>query len=104
MTLNEVISLYTLNQVKDDYGTLTTTREKLADVYANVRAMSGTERYRSQQTESQANYRFWVHHRTDITEAKVLVWNGEDYNIRFIADNGPKEPYMFIEAQKGVAN
>lgn len=104
MTLNEVISLYTLTQVKDAYGKFATTRTLLAQAYAAVQVMSGAERNISLQTTPTANYRFYVHYSSDITPAKLLVWNGVDYNIRFIADNGPKEVYMMIEAEKGVAN
>lgn len=103
MTLNELVSFYRLSQTKDEYGTLVTTRVLIAQAYAKVRPLSGNERNRSDQTEDFANYRFFVHHRTDITAANVIVWNSTDYNIRFIADNGPKEAYMYIDAERGVA-
>ena len=75
----------------------------ISQAYAKVRPLSGSERNRSDQTEEAANYRFYIHQRSDVTGADVLVWNGTDYNIRFIADNGPKEPYMYLDAQRGVA-
>lgn len=103
MTLNELVAFYSLTQVKDEYGTLVTTRTLIAEAYAKVRPMSGNERNRSDQTEEYANYRFWVHYRSDLDGADVIVWNGVDYNIRFRADNGPKEAYFYIDAERGVA-
>ena len=104
MTLNELVSFYTLSpQTPNQYGTLSSTRTLIAQAYAKVRPLSGRERSQSDQTEAAANYRFHIHHRSDITGATILVWNGVDYNIRFVADNGPKEAYMYIDAERGVA-
>lgn len=103
MNLNESISLYSKTQSRADNGTLTTTRTLVATVYAKTRPMSGKERNQSDQTEAAADYRFYIHQRSDFTEANILVWNSVDYNIVFIADNGAKEPYMYIDAKRGVA-
>jgi len=103
MNLNEHITYYRKTQVKDEYGTLTTTRTLIAKAKAKVRPLSGIERDRSDQTEASANYRFNVHQRSDLLHDDIIVWMGTDYNIRFIADNGPKERYMYIDAERGVA-
>jgi len=103
MTLNEIIYVYRKVQVKDEYGTLTTTQDLFKKVYAKVRPLSGMERNRSDQTEAAANYRFWIHQRSDLLPDDIIQWNSVQYNIRFIADNGPKEAYMYIDAQRGVA-
>jgi len=102
MTLNELITVYTKAVDQDAYGTISGTRTKLADMYAMVRPLSGNERNASDQTEGFANYRFHILRRGDLAEAKIIVWNGVDYNIKFIADV-PKSRYMFIEAERGGA-
>jgi len=103
MTLNELVTFYNKSQVKNEYGTLVTTRVKITDAWAKVRPMSGSERNRSDQTEEFANYRFNIHYRSDIGEANILVWNNTDYDIKFIADNGPREAYMYIDTERGGA-
>lgn len=103
MTLNEIITISRKTQTQDEYGTLSTTRSTFKKVYAKVRPLSGLERNRSDQTEEAANYRFWIHQRSDILADDIIVWRGTDYNILFIADNGDKEVYMYIDAQRGVA-
>jgi len=103
MTLNELVSLYRKEQVQDATGQLVTTRVLIAQAYAKVRPMSGSERSRADQTEAYADYRFYIHYRTDVQEANIIEWNGDDYNVKFIADNGPKEVYLLIDAQRGGA-
>jgi SPP1 family predicted phage head-tail adaptor len=103
MTPNELISFYSLAQSRDAYGTISAARTKIADAYARVRPLSGAERNAADQTEAYADYRFKIHYRGDLSAANVIVWNGVDYNIKFIADNGPKEVYMYIDAERGGA-
>lgn len=103
MTLNELITFYSKAKTQDEYGTISGVRTKIADVYAKVRPLTGQERNAGDQTEGGANYRFNILQRSDLSEADVLVWRGTDYNIRFIADNGPKDRYMYIDAERGGA-
>jgi len=65
--------------------------------------MRGDERRNGQQLEAQANYRFHIHQRNDLREDDVIIWNGHQYNIRFIANRGPGSVYMMLEAERGVA-
>lgn len=103
MTLNEIVTIYQKVQTQDEYGTLQTVRKELATVYAKTRPLSGSERNRSDQTEAFADYRFYVHYRADILEADLIVWNDVDFNIKFIADNGSREAYLMIDAERGGA-
>jgi SPP1 family predicted phage head-tail adaptor len=103
MTLNELVSIYRKTQAKDEYGTLVTTRTLITQAYAKVRPLSGNERNAADQTEAFADYRFYLHYRSGLTEANLIVWNSVDYNIKFIADNGPREVYLYIDAERGGA-
>lgn len=103
MTLNELIAVYRKGTTPDDMGTIDDSRTLVAEMYAKVRPMSGSERNKGEQPEDYANYRFTIHQRSDLIPADVIVWNGTDYNIKFIADNGPKEPFMYIDAERGGA-
>lgn len=74
--------------------------------YASVRVMSGRERDMANQTESPRNYRIILRRSTlsaDIQENDKVVWRGKTMNIRFIADAGPRQQYLMIEADSGVA-
>jgi len=102
MTLNELVTFYRKGTSQDSYGTIVDTRTKITDAYAMVRPISGSERNAGDQTEGNANYRFHILQRSDLSEANVIVWNGTDYNIRYIADL-PKSRYIYIDAERGVA-
>ena len=101
--MNERIAVYRKAQTQDEYGTLSQTRTLIAKLQANVKVMSGSERAMSDQTEAHATHRFHVHYRSDLRADDIIVWNSNDFNIKFIADNGPKDRYMYIDAQRGVA-
>ena len=103
MTLNEQIKFYSKAEVQDDYGSLSQTRTLVATVFAKVRPMSGSERNRTDQNEQYADFRFTVLQRDDLQEDYILVWRGVDFNIRFIANNGTLDRYMYIDAERGGA-
>lgn len=90
-------------QTTDEYGTVSEALTDVATVWAHVRPMSGRERVQAQQVEANANYLVVVRNRDDLTEADVIVWRGQNLNIRFIKDRGPRAMYLEIEAERGVA-
>lgn len=103
MTLDQFIEIRRKAQVQQANGSLTTTLNLIATEYAAVIPMGGSERNMASQNEAAANYRFHIHHRSDLIPDDVVVWNGSQYNIRFIADKGPGSIYLMIEAERGVA-
>lgn len=103
MTLDQVIEIRRKAQVQQPDGSLQTTLGLLANAYASVSPMRGDERNQSNQTEAQADYKFHIHYRSDLKEDDVIVWQGNHYNIRFIADKGPGSIYLMMEAERGVA-
>lgn len=103
MTLDQFITVNRKGQTQADDGSLTTTMTKRFDAYAAVYPIRGDERRMGNQNEAQADYRFRIIARTDVDADDVIVWNGREYNVRFIAERGPGEIYMTLEAQRGVA-
>jgi SPP1 family predicted phage head-tail adaptor len=103
VTLDQLITISRKAQTQQADGSLQTTLTKLADAYAAAYPMKGDERRASMQTEERADYRFHIHYRADLRADDVITWNGQQFNIRFIADKGPGSVYLMIEAEKGVA-
>jgi len=103
MTLDQIIQLKRKAQVQEADGRLTTTLIAIGKAYAAVYPIRGDERRMGQQNEAQADYRFHIHYRSDLIADDVIIWNGSEYNIRFIADKGPGSIYLMIEAERGVA-
>ena len=84
-------------------GSLTPANETYWRTFARVHAQRGGESNQSDQTEARATYRFWVHRNEGVQEDDIIVWRGQQYNIRFVDDGGPGTVYMMIEAERGVA-
>ena len=78
------------------------TFETLATVWAKIRPLSGGERREADRTASSANYAAVIRYRNDITEADIIVWNGERFNIRFIRDMA-RQRFLMLEIERGVA-
>lgn len=97
--LDQRIELQRLTRTSDGGGGYTEQWTTYATVWANVRPMSGRERYQAQQTQASANYRIAIRYRADIDPADRIVWRGKVLNIRFIADAGPRDLYLTIDAE-----
>ena len=75
----------------------------VATVCAHVRPSSGGETTRYDRVNAEAMYRFVFHNRPGLLESDKLVWNGVDYNIRFIHRRTCRNLYLEVDAQRGVA-
>ena len=75
----------------------------VATVCAHVRPSSGGETTRFDRVNAEAMYRFVFHNRPVLLESDKLVWNGVDYNIRFIHRRSCRNLYLEVDAQRGVA-
>ena len=90
----------------DGQGGSTRTLATLATCWAKVVPLSGKERDMANQTESPRNYRFTVRRTSEtagVLAKDLIVWRNKTMNIRFIGLNSPKELYLQIEAEDGVA-
>lgn len=74
-------------------------------VWASVKPSTGSERQRFERLDAEAMFTFVIRNRSDLDlkESDRLVWQSIDHNIRFIADPGPRELYVTIMAERGVA-
>ena len=75
-----------------------------ATVWANVKAMGGTEAMQADQQQPTTRYLFTVRNRSDLSEADRIVWGGANFNIRRIEREGGRKMYLIIEAERGVAD
>lgn len=101
--LDQQIAIQQESRTADAYGGAVLAWTTLATVWAAVRPLAGRERAELAAVEAPASYRFTIRRRGDITDTMRIAWNGQTFNIRFIADPGPRALYMAIEAERGVA-
>lgn len=104
--MNERITIQRETLADDGQGGSTRTLGTVATVWAKVAPLSGRERDMANQTESPRNYRFTVRRTSEtagVLARDLIFWRGKIMNIRFIALNSPKEKFLQIDAEDGVA-
>lgn len=102
--LDQLVTFQRATEVSDGMGGQTLTWNAIAsDVWAKVRPLSGNEQERFDQLNATAMATFVVRYRSDIEHGDRIVWNGENYNIRYIPPVSSREMYLAISAEKGVA-
>lgn len=80
--------------IVDDFAT---------DVWATVRALNGREIVRYDALQATAMVRFIIRFRSDIQHGDRIVWQGDVHNIRYIPPSSGRDPYLQIDAERGVA-
>ncbi|HYH39919.1 MAG TPA: phage head closure protein [Azospirillum sp.] len=101
--LDQRVTIQSETRADDGYGGSTLAWSTVATVWAQVWPVSGKERVQAQQIEAPAMYRCKIRRRGDVTAGMRVVWRSVAYNIRFVADAGPREPYMVLDLEAGVA-
>lgn len=101
--LDQRVIIVRETQVGDGQGGHTVTTATVATVWAKVVAKSGREREHSDRLNAESMYLFVIRWRSDVREADRLLWRGQEYNIRAIAQDGGRKLYLEIDAERGVA-
>jgi SPP1 family predicted phage head-tail adaptor len=102
-TLDQRITIQQENRTADAYGGATSTWGTLAEVWANVKPLNFRRVTDNAAPEEPALYRFTLRRRGDVADTMRISWNSGLYNIRFVADPGPRSLYMTIDAERGIA-
>jgi SPP1 family predicted phage head-tail adaptor len=76
----------------------------IANIYAYVRNKSTRELLAAQQVSATASVIFVVRWRDDVLPSDRLVWKGVRYNITSPLDLNSRNPFLEIEAERGVAS
>ena len=70
---------------------------------AKVKVSGGKEFDQNEQINVSGNYTFVIRNRSDISEKDLIVYDGIEYNIRFIKSQNDRDLYLEIITEKGVA-
>ena len=101
--LDQVISIQQQSGTPDGGGGQAQSFSELAKAYASVRPIRGQEREERGAVREVRQYMFTMHRRTDLTNDMAIDWQGSRYNIRNIKVPGPREQFMDVIAEYGVA-
>ena len=71
-------------------------------VWAHVKPLTGREVMQEGGDAANADYRFTVRWRDDVSEIHRIVWNGSYYNIRQVMRVSGRQLFLSIVAERGV--
>ncbi len=86
--LDRRIVIQQRTDTKDSHGDPVPAWSALATVWAEKLPMRGAERFQSQQTLAQADHRWRIRHRTDVTEKMRISHESEYYDIQSVLEIG----------------
>ena len=87
----------------DGMGGATVEWQDIATLWAMVRPMTGRERERTNRVDAEMMYVIKIRNREDLTEKDIAEWRGRTLNLRAVKYAGPREMYLEIDAELGVA-
>jgi SPP1 family predicted phage head-tail adaptor len=101
--LDQRVTLQRRTTVADEGGGGAESWVTVADVWADAWPVSGAERTAAQQLEAAALVRVRIRRRADVTASWRVLWLGRAHAIRHVADGGPRDPYLTLDCEAGVA-
>lgn len=102
--LDQLITIKRETLTDDGMGGQNVTLTNVAtNIWAKVRALSGKEFERYDKLNNSVMTKFIIRYRSGIREDDRIVWNSEEYNIRFVPPVSSRSTWLFIDAEKGVA-
>ena len=74
-------------------------------VWAHVRSRGGSERMHSDMLMAQGGHMVAIRNRPglEVNESWRVVWRGRNMNIRFSEYSGPRDAYLVLDCESGVA-
>jgi SPP1 family predicted phage head-tail adaptor len=101
-SLNRKITINSLVVTATATGGQSQSFVKLADVWSNIKNMTGSELMRYDQLGAVAMSKFTIRYRADIAESMQIVYRGDDYNIKHIDNLDEADRFLTITAKRGV--
>lgn len=103
--LREAVEFQRATKVSDGAGGYTEVWAAIsgASTLAQVKALSGGERFASERIESTTKWRITVRYFTGLLESDIVVIRDREYNIRFINNIELRDRWLVIDLDGGAA-
>ena len=94
--LDRKIVIQTLTETQDDYGGVVESWSELATVWARFIPGGGNESFVAQAVYAEAQGRFHIRWRSDVTTKHRIQWDGKDWDILAVSEIGRREGLEII--------
>jgi SPP1 family predicted phage head-tail adaptor len=101
--LDQKATIYKKTRSQNGSGGFNYERSDIATVWTYVRQLSAREVQQAQKLTASALCVFVIRNRDDIFESYYIEHKGFHYNIRSIPPRNPRDLFMEIRAERGVA-
>ena len=89
--LDRRVTIEQRTDTRDDFGEPIPAWSTLATVWAGKVSEEGSERFEGEQRHATRRVVWRIRHRTDVTEAMRILFDGDHYDITAITEIGRKE-------------
>lgn len=86
--LNRLVTIQQATETRDAFGQAVPVWSTFAQVYAEIKPLSGRERFLSAATDAESNYRARIRFMDGITPKMRISFDNKFFNITYIADDG----------------
>lgn len=101
--MNRKITIQKLVKTATSTGGFDESWVNVANVWAKIKNMSGTELVRADQLGATAFSDFTIRYRAGLNETMKIVYRGVDYQIRHINNIEELDRFLIIKAERGVS-
>jgi len=99
--LDQLITIKKEITIDDGYGGEEIAQEqKVFDVWAKVKPLSGGESKDQDRVHDTSMYRFIVRYTNEINEEHIIYWNNYRFEVKSILDRGPRSLYLEFNAER----
>jgi len=89
--LDRRVTIESVTLAADGYGGQVETWALLATVWAQVVPLTGRELFQAQQVNAEAEARFRIRWRSDVTPKMRIKHDGDTYEVLYVAEIGRRE-------------
>jgi SPP1 family predicted phage head-tail adaptor len=89
--MDNKVTIFSRVETQNEYGELILTDSMKASVWANVVPIGGKETWMAQQIVPEAKFKMLIRYRDDLDETDMVLFQGKEYDIAYIAQIGRKE-------------
>lgn len=82
----------------DGMGGTTTTWSTLDTVWADIKPLTGDEKMRLGEYQSDLTHKIKIRYRSDVDSEKRVSYNGRTFNIKYLLNRDEKDAYLEMTA------
>lgn len=97
------VKLQSPTNTTDTGGGIAQTWALVANLWANIKPISGRETFRQGQIQDSTTHEVYIRYRTDIYTKYRILYGTRSFNIKHIKNMDERKRFMLLSCEEGVA-